>query len=174
MATYIQGITDYIPKIQPFKPDFNFFQSALQAKQQQYNAGYNKVSALYGELLNSELLREPNKERRTQFFQDIDNEIKRLSGVDLSLPENIDQASKVFQPLINNDYFRRDLAYTKQYFASKNKGQALKNNPNKDSDEKWWAEGDRALDYQARDFANSSDEESLPVSYTHLTLPTKA
>lgn len=169
MATYIQGITDYIPKIQPFKPDFNFFQSALQAKQQQYNAGYNKVSALYGELLNSELLREPNKERRTQFFQDIDNEIHRLSGVDLSLPENIDQASKVFQPLIDNDYFRRDLSYTKQYFASKNKGQALKNNPNKDSDEKWWAEGDRALDYQARDFANSSDEESLQFSNPSYT-----
>ena len=164
MATYIQGITDYIPKIQPFKPDFNFFQSALQAKQQQYNAGYSKVSALYGELLNSELLREPNKERRTQFFQDIDNEIKRLSGVDLSLPENIDQASKVFQPLINNDYFRRDLSYTKQYFAAKGKGQALKNNPNKDSDERWWEEGDRAVDYQARDFANSSDEESLKFS----------
>jgi len=164
MATYIQGTTDYIPKIQPFKPDFNFFQSALQAKQQQYNAGYSKVSALYGELLNSELLREPNKERRTQFFQDIDNEIKRLSGVDLSLPENIDQASKVFQPLINNDYFRRDLSYTKQYFAGKSKSQALKNNPNKDSDERWWAEGDRGLDYQARDFANSSDEESLQFS----------
>ena len=164
MATYIQGITDYIPKIQPFKPDFNFFQSALQTKQQQYSAGYNKVSALYGELLNSELLREPNKERRTQFFQDIDNEIKRLSGVDLSLPENIDQASKVFQPLIDNDYFRRDLSYTKQYFAGKSKGQALKNNPNKDSDERWWAEGDRGLDYQARDFANSSDDESLQFS----------
>lgn len=164
MATYIQGITDYIPKIQPFKPDFNFYQSALQTKQQQYNAGYSKVSALYGELLNSELLREPNKERRTQFFQDIDNEIKRLSGVDLSLPENIDQASKVFQPLIDNEYFRRDLSYTKQYFAGKSKGQALKNNPNKDSDEKWWEEGDRAMDYQARDFADSSDDESLQFS----------
>jgi len=169
MATYIQGITDYIPKIQPFKPDFNFYQAALQTKQQQYNAGYNKVSALYGELLNSELLREPNKERRTQFFQDIDNEIHRLSGVDLSLPENIDQASKVFQPLIDNEYFRRDLSYTKQYFAGKSKGQALKNNPNKDSDERWWEEGDRAMDYQARDFANSSDDESLQFSNPSYT-----
>ena len=169
MATYIQGITDYIPKIQPFKPDFNFYQAALQTKQQQYNAGYSKVSALYGELLNSELLREPNKERRTQFFQDIDNEIHRLSGVDLSLPENIDQASKVFQPLIDNEYFRRDLSYTKQYFAGKSKGQALKNNPNKDSDERWWEEGDRAMDYQARDFANSSDDESLQFSNPSYT-----
>ena len=115
------------------------------------------------------MLREPNKERRTQFFQDIDNEIKRLSGVDLSLPENIDQASKVFQPLINNDYFRRDLSYTKQYFAGKAKGQALKNNPNKDSDERWWEEGDRAMDYQARDFANSSDDESLQFSNPSYT-----
>lgn len=164
MATYIQGITDYIPKLQPFQPDFNFFQKALETKQGQYDAGYAKISATYGQLLNSELLREPNKERRNEFFTGIDNEIKRLSGVDLSLPENVNQASKLFQPLIDNDYFRADLSYTKMYGNAKKKSKALRDNPNPKDDAKWWAEGDIALDLQAEDFAKSTDEQSLRFS----------
>jgi hypothetical protein len=164
MATYIQGITDYIPKLQPFQPDFNFFQKVLEAKQQQYDAGYNKISALYGDLLNSNLMRQPNIDRRNEFFTDIDNEIKRLSGVDLSLQENVQQAKGVFQPLIDNPYFRKDLVFTKSYQKAKSKGESLRNKPDPKSGVQWWAEGDRALDYQAEDFSKSSDEESLGFS----------
>jgi hypothetical protein len=164
MATYIQGITDYIPKLQPFQPDFNFFQKTLEAKQQQYDAGYNKISALYGDLLNSDLLRQPNIDRRNEFFTDVDNEIKRLSGVDLSLQENVQQAKSVFQPLIDNQYFRKDLVFTKSYRKAKAKGENLRNKPDPKSEVKWWAEGDRALDYQAEDFSKSGDEESLGYS----------
>jgi hypothetical protein len=164
MATYIQGITDYIPKLQPFQPDFNFFQKTLEAKQQQYDAGYNKISALYGDLLNSDLLRQPNVDRRNEFFTDVDNEIKRLSGVDLSLQENVQQAKSIFQPLIDNPYFRKDLVFTKSYRKAKSKGEALRNQPDPKSEVKWWAEGDRALDYQAEDFSKSGDEESLGYS----------
>ena len=165
MATYIQGITDYIPKLQPFQPDFNFFQKALETKQGQYDAGYNKLSAAYGQLLNSELTREPNVQRRNEFFTGIDNEIKRLSGVDLSLPENVEKANKLFQPLIDNDYFRTDLAYTKQYANARKKSQALRDNPNpKETEIKWWAEGDRGLEFQREDFAKSTDEQSLRFS----------
>lgn len=165
MATYIPGLTDYIPQIQPFQPDFNFFQKALETKQGQYDAGYAKISAAYGQLLNSELTREPNIERRNEFFTGIDNEIKRLSGVDLSLPENVEKANKLFQPLIDNDYFRADLSYTKQYGNARKKSQALRDNPNpKETEIKWWAEGDRGLEFQREDFAKSSDEQSLRFS----------
>lgn len=164
MATYIQGITDYIPKLQPFQPDFNFFQKALEVKQQQYDAGYNKISALYGDLLNSSLMRQPNIDRRNEFFTDVDNEIKRLSGVDLSLQENITAAKSIFQPLIDNPYFRKDMVFTKSYQKAKSIGERLRSNPDPKSEVKWWAEGDRALDYQAEDFSKSSDEESLGFS----------
>ena len=161
MATYIQGIQDYIPQIQPFKPDFNFFQSALEQKQQQYQAGYNKISAMYGQLLNSELLRDANKERRDALFTEIDSDIKRLSGVDLSLQENVQEASKLFQPLISNDFFRKDIAFTKQYYGQINRANAMQRNPNPKSDERYWEEGVTALHYQAEDFSKSSDDESM-------------
>ena len=38
MATYIQGLTDYIPQIQPFQPDLNFYGNVMQAKQTKYDA----------------------------------------------------------------------------------------------------------------------------------------
>lgn len=161
MATYIQGIQDYIPQIQPFKPDFNFFQSALEQKQQQYQAGYNKISAMYGQLLNSELLRDSNKERRDALFTEIDSDIKRLSGVDLSLQENVQEASKLFQPLISNDFFRKDVAFTKQYYAQVRRAEALQRSPDPKSDERFWQEGMTALHYQAEDFSKSSDDESM-------------
>jgi hypothetical protein len=161
MATYIPGIQDYIPQIQPFKPDFNFFQSALEQKQQQYQAGYNKISAMYGQLLNSELLRDANKERRDALFTEIDSDIKRLSGVDLSLQENVKEASKLFQPLINNDYFRKDVAYTKQHYAQLRRADGMMRNPDPKSDERYWQEGVTALHYQAEDFSKSTDEESM-------------
>jgi hypothetical protein len=161
MAIYINGIQDYIPQIQPFKPDFNFFQSALSTKQAQYEAGYNKINSVYGQLLNANLLRKSNKERRDNLFTEIDSEIDRLSGVDLSLAENVEQAGKLFQPLVDNQFFRKDLVFTKQYEAEQAKGTNLRNNPNPKNDEKYWEEGMSALHYQASDFANSSDEDSL-------------
>jgi len=161
MAIYINGIQDYIPQIQPFKPDFNFFQSALSTKQAQYEAGYNKINSIYGQLLNANLLRKSNQERRDNLFTEIDSEIDRLSGVDLSLAENVEQAGKLFQPLIDNQFFRKDLVFTKQYEAEQGKGTNLRNNPNPKNDEKYWEEGMSALHYQASDFANSTDEDSL-------------
>lgn len=161
MATYIPGIQDYIPQIQPFKPDFNFFQSALEHKQQQYQAGYNRISSIYGQMLNAELLRQDNKDRRDSLFTQIDADIKRLSGVDLSLQENVMEASKLFQPLIDNDYFRKDVAFTKQYYGQLKRADGLNRNPDPKNDEKYWEEGVTALHYQAEDFAKSTDDESL-------------
>ena len=161
MATYINGVTDYIPQIQPFKPDFNFFQSALEKKQLQYQAGYDKISKIYGQLLNSDLLRQSNKDRRDELFTQIDSEIHRLSGVDLSLSENVQAASTLFQPLIDNDYFRKDLAFTKKYQGELQRANGLRRRPDPKSDIKWWQEGETALHYQAQDFAKSTDQESL-------------
>ena len=52
MATYIQGLTDYIPQIQPFKPDYNFLSNVLQTRQGKYDANYNQLSSVYTSLFN--------------------------------------------------------------------------------------------------------------------------
>jgi hypothetical protein len=55
MATYLQGISDFIPELQPFQPDLNFYANALQTKQTQYDSNWKAVNNLYGQLHGAEL-----------------------------------------------------------------------------------------------------------------------
>lgn len=170
MATYLPGITDYIPHIQPFRPDYNFYQKALETKEGQYKAGYDKISNLYGTLLNSEMLREPNKVKRDKFFSQVQNDIQRMSSVDLSLEENVDTAYQVFQPIIDDKNITRDMAWTKNYRREKQKGEYFRNclDP-KECGGKWWKEGDQALDYMAQDFSKSDDSAAMKFQNARYT-----
>ena len=85
MATYIPQVQGYIPQYQPFKPDFNFYAGALQMKQSQYDSAHKQLSTLYTSLLNSPLTRDGNVQKRDDIFNMINQDIKKISSVDLSL-----------------------------------------------------------------------------------------
>jgi hypothetical protein len=176
MSQYIPGVVDYVPQIQPYKPDLNFYQKVLETKNAQYQEGYNKLSALYGQLLESPMLRSENVELRNKFFNDIGNQIKKISTMDLSMPQNVEAASKVFQPLIDNKYILKDMAYTQRAYSALEKGERLRNCV--DCKEKFWEGGLRAIQYQMMDFAKSTADQSLNFnapSYTpYVNLPEKA
>ena len=179
MSKYIPGIVDYVSKIQPFKPNLNFFQQVLETKEAQYKAGYDKLSSLYGTLLESPMLRTENIELRNKFFNDISSQITKISSMDLSLSQNVDAASNVFQPLIDNDYIMKDMAYTKQAYAELSKADYFKNcTDEKKCGGKYWEGGVRAVQYQMADFAKSSADESLkftsPTYTPYVNIPKKA
>lgn len=162
MATYLQGVTDYIPQIQPFKPDLNFYQGVLETKQAQYQAGYDKISNMYGTLLNSELSRGDNIERRDDFFNRIQTDIQKISGLDLSRSENVNAAGKIFQPLIDDKFLLKDMSFTRSYRDEQGKAQYFLNcTDEKKCGGKYWDGGVRALDYQRADFVDASLEESM-------------
>lgn len=169
MATYLPGVTDYIPNIQPFKPDFNFYQKALESKEADYKAGYDKISNLYGTLLNSDMLRADNNETRDKFFTQVQSDIQRMSTVDLSLKQNVSTAYQAFQPLIEDKNVAKDMVFTKKYKGQKSYAQYLKTCFEKDCKDKYWDDGLRALDYQAQDFIEADKESALHAadpSYT--------
>lgn len=162
MATYLPGVTDYIPQLQPFVPDFNFYANALQTKQAQYDAGYEKISGLYGTLLNSEMSRTDNIERRDQFFTKVDNDIKKISGLDLSKDQNIKAAAKVFQPIIDDKFIQRDIAFTKVYRRELERANGFKNcTDEKKCGGKYWDDGVRALNYKLDEFTKVGASETL-------------
>ena len=92
MATYLPKIPQYIPQLQPYQPDFNFLNNILETRQNRYDQNYKALSETYGNLLNSPMLRQDNIEKRNQFFNVINNDIKRISGLDLSLQQKIGRA----------------------------------------------------------------------------------
>ena len=165
MSQYIQGVVDYVPMIQPFQPDLNFFQNVLQLKESQYKAGYDKLSSLYGTLLNSPMSREDNIELRNTFFNDISAQIQKISTLDLSKSQNIDAAYKVFQPLIDNDYILKDMSHTKAAYDQIKYGESLRNctDPKKCPDQ-YWDGGIRLIQYQMDQFKKAEREKTLTMA----------
>lgn len=162
MATYLQGVTDYIPDYQPFQPDFNFYSNALQTKQNQFDTNWKHLNDIYGQYFYADVLRPSDIEKKDNLLKKIDFELKRVSGLDLSLQQNLNQATQVFRPFYEDKPLMHDMAYTKNYKNKRASANNLKNG-NDDQQGMWWQEGIEFMDIMKDRFVNSSDEESLTM-----------
>lgn len=151
-----------IPQVQPFVPEYNFYSNVLQLKQGKYDAAREQLSTLYGSLLNAPLTRDDNAQTRDQFFKAIDQDIQRMSGVDLSLNQNFESAQGVFNQLLDNKYIVKDMVWTKNLYNQYQRADSFRNctDPEKCGGG-WWEGGERLLGYAANDFKNVSLEESM-------------
>jgi len=165
MATYIPGVTDYIPQIQSFKPDLNFYSGVLQAKQNQYDQAHDKVSSLYSTWLNGPMLRDTNISRRDEFFKKVDQDIQKITKVDLSKQENITTAMSLLDPLTQDKYIAKDIAFTHNFQNEVKRADNFRTciDPEKCGGS-YWDEGMKALGYKAEEFKNAGDNESLAMS----------
>jgi hypothetical protein len=139
-------------------------------KQTQYDTNRKKISDLYGSLLNSPMTRDSNIAARDEFFQSIDYEIKKLSSVDLSLQENVDQAANLFTSLYDNKNIVKDMMWTKNYQNEMARADGFKNcvDPEKCGGQ-YWEGGVNALQFRREEFRNLSDDQAMgfnDVSYT--------
>lgn len=165
MASYIQGITDYIPQYQPFQPDYNFLGNVLQNAQTQYDANYKQLSKTYGTLLNSPMLREDNIKQRDEFFNMIDNDIKKISGMDLSLQQNVDAANAVFSSFYKNKEMVKDMVFTKEYQKQLQIGDNYRNCIDQEEcGGKYWDTGAAALHFKADEFKKANRSDTLGMS----------
>ena len=179
MATYIQGLTDYIPQLQPFQPDYNFLGNMLQTKQSQFDAAHKQLDTMYGTLLNAPLSRDQNIQRRDSFFKSINQDIQRMSGLDLSLQQNQDSAMQVFKGFYEDKNMVKDMVWTKNFYNQVDKGQMLKSCPDPDKcGGSWWQGGDEELQNRLSDFKKATDQDAMNfanVSYTpHINVTEKA
>ena len=162
MTAFLQGISQFLPEIQPYQPDLNFFGNMLQTKQYQYDQGYNQVNNLYASLLNAPVLRQESAQRRDEFFKKIQSGIQKISTLDLSLEQNVNSAAKIFQPLIDDEDINYDMMRTGQYQQELAKAERLKNciDPKDCGGQQYWEGGVRALNYWAQDFSKSSADQA--------------
>lgn len=161
MATYLQGQQDYVTQIQPTKPNLQFDAQMLGNLQNKYDAGHKKVSELYGSLLNSAMTRTDNIQARNEFFQMINQDIRRMGSLDFSLQQNVDAAANVFQSIYTNKGIVKDMVWTKNFQNQMSKRNGLKNNTDTEKTGAAWDIGDRAMAYQREAFANATAEEAL-------------
>lgn len=169
MATYIQGVTDYIPDYQPFQPDLNFIGNYLQTKQSQYDTNFNNINNLYGKYLHAELTREPNIKRKDDYLKQIDFNLKRVARLDLSLQKNVEQATQIFAPFYKDSYLMKDMAYTKDFANKYNAVKATEKSLDKKISDTYWNTGVESMLYQKDEFKNSTDDESLQFGNVEYT-----
>lgn len=170
MASYITGLTDYIPQIQPFQPDYNFLSNVLQQRQSNYDKNYNQLSSVYSSLFNSPMSREVDIQKKDAFFKSIEQDIKKVSGMDLSLQQNVDAASKVFQPFLDDKNLMNDIVKTKQNQNAIAKHNQLKScvDPTKCGGEAWDIGLQEQL-YKLEEFKKTTDDEALTFGMPEYT-----
>ena len=165
MASYLQGTTDYIPQIQPFQPDYNFLGNVLQARQSKYDTAHKQLNKMYGTLLYSPMSREDNIQQRDNFLQAIDQDIKKMSGLDLSLQENVDAASSVFKSIYDNKAIVKDMTHTKQYQDQLQTAENYKNCLNQDDcGGGYWNEGVMAMRYKMDEYKKASAADAMNMA----------
>lgn len=165
MATYLQGVTDYIPQVQPFSPDYNFYSGALDLKQSKYDAARKNLSNLYGSLLNAPLTRQDNAEQRDKFFKTIEQDIQKMATVDLSLRQNQEMAQGVFNQMLDNDGIRKDMVWTRNFQNQVTKSNSFKNcTEGEKCGGQWWEGGDRLLEYSKKKFQMADAQSALSMA----------
>jgi len=156
MANYLDQSGDFIPEIAVFQPDMDFLNQALSTKQARYDSGYDQLSKMYGSLLYSPLAHDESIRRRDDFFKKIDDDIKKVSALDFSKRENVELAGKVFDPIINDKYIIKDMAFVKSAQKAMEEADYYKNcMDSAKCGDKYWEGGVRAIHYQLDDFSKS-------------------
>jgi len=169
MATYIQGVTDYIPQFQPFQPDLNFYAKLMQTKQSQYDSNWKSLNKVYGQYFYADLTRDPNIKKKEELLKQIEFNLKRVSGLDLSLEQNVNQATQVFKPFYEDGNLMKDMAWTKTYNRETGRASALRGSANEVDRKQYWDTGLKKIQYERDEFKNATDDEAMNfanVSYT--------
>jgi hypothetical protein len=169
MATYLQGVTDYIPDYQPFQPDLNFYNNVLQTKQTQYDTNWKAVNNLYAELHNSDLTHDQNVKKKDDLLKQIDFNLKRVTGLDLSLEQNVDQATQVFRPFYEDKYLMKDMAWTKNYNGTLSRALNLQNSQDEKMQKQFWGTGIKEMQFRKQEFKDATLDQTLNmgnVTYT--------
>lgn len=165
MATYLQSVQDRVEKVNPPQTDWQFEAQLLQTRQSKYDAGHKKLSDLYGKILNAGLSREDNIKARDDFFKIVDQDLKKIAGMDLSLDSNVSKAQNVFSQIYENDFLVKDMVWTKEFNNQMERAEGFRYcaDPEKCGGQ-YWDDGVKYMQYKREEFKNASNKESLGFS----------
>ena len=169
MARYPQGVSTFIPQIQPYQVDFNFVNNVLQAKQNQYDQNWKQLNKLYGQIYYADLTHDESKEKQKAIVDQIDFNLKRVASLDLSLDQNVTQAQQVFQPFYEDGNLMKDIAWTKNTKGQLNSAEALRSSSEEDNRARYWTTGVDAINYKMQEFKETPYDQIQSVGNVKYT-----
>lgn len=161
MATYLQNVTDFIPQLQPFQPDLNFYANVMQTKQTQYDTNWNSLNKMYSQYYYADLTREDTTEKKESYLKNIDFQLKKVSQLDLSLEQNVNQATQVFKPFYEDKLLMKDMAWTKNKNNQLNRADIFRNSTDEKDKSQYWEEGVRGVNYLTEEFKAATSDEAM-------------
>ena len=171
MARYPQGVSSFIPTYQAYEPDFTTMGKMLSIKQNQYDQNWKKLNNIYSSLYFSATSHGESQNVKDQLKNEIDFNLRRVSGLDLSLDQNVQAAQQVFEPFYQNKDLMYDMAATKNWQAARAQGMSFQTSTDPKKQGLWWGDGIQELDYKMQDFKNTPYDQIrstglAQVSYT--------
>jgi hypothetical protein len=164
MATYIPGVKSYMPKYTPFTPDYKFLSDVLDVRTNKYNTNYKQLNDLYSKVVYAPLSRQDTQSMRDQYTEGLSDKLEKISGMDLSLMQNVDAAKAVFRPFFEEDIIVKDMVTTKTYENEMAYANRLLNSPDEERNKLYWDTGVQAMNYKMEDFINAAPDQALNMS----------
>ena len=159
MARYPQGVSSFIPTYQAYQPDFTTMGKMLSIKQNQYDQNWKQLNKVYSSLYYSDTSHAESQVVKDQLKNEIDFNLKRISGLDLSLDSNVQAASQVFQPFYENKSLMYDMAATKNVNAAKLRAKGYQNSSDPEESKLFWQDGVKEIDYRIQEFKDTAYDE---------------
>ena len=163
MATYVPGVGSYLPDFKPFTPDYKFLSNVLDVKTQRYETNYKSLNDLYGKVVYGNLSRQDTQEMRDQYAENLAPKLQQISGMDLSMAQNVETAKALFKPFFEEDLIVKDLVQTKKYRDEMQYANMLKDSPVQEQRELYWQTGVQKMQYEMEDFVNATQDKALKM-----------
>lgn len=154
MATYLPNVTDVFPDPATYTPDFSFLDQMLKRRASMYEQGYAQIAGRYN-YLNRELTHDQNRQARDKFLSRAQQNLKNLSAMDLSIPQNVQAAGAVFEPFYKNRTALADMAFTEHI---KQQNAIADSFMQKDGGKEYSDYNRRYVNMQQEEFRNDSAE----------------
>lgn len=112
MISYIS--TPLKSEVKPYQENIKLIAAVANEKQAKYDSVID--SLLYKEYnyLNLDIYNAKIKQEHNDLMKNIDKQLNSLAKSDLLLPENLNKAEKLFDPIMNNSNIQKGVIYTKK------------------------------------------------------------
>ena len=169
MATFIQGLTDINPSLEYFTPDKEFMIDYLSVKQGQFNQAKAEFNDIYSTLKSIDLTVDENRLRRDEFIKQAENEVKKLASVDISLPQNLAAAKRIFEPLVQDQAILADMTFSTKISGIAQSANNFKNSANEEDRKRYNPTSLQYAQLKQQEFISASPEKRAQMANSTLS-----
>lgn len=169
MATFIPEIGDITPQVEYFRPNLELMAGYLETRQGRFNQSRDELNNVYTQLKSLDLTLDDNKQRREEFFKAADQELKKLASVDISLPENLTAAKRIFDPLVKDDAMVEDLLFTGKIKNVLSTAEKFKNSSNEEDRKRYNPLSMQYAALKQQEYINANPEARSSVAGSNIS-----